>query len=181
MGRIERKLKKKTRLERQQVYINRLSQFNTNAMHEIGKLAMGLRHYADGSVWGGHECTVQDPKSPEKYLVWKGELDGPELARKVLTSLGLPWDQVPQGDPVQKGRESVLKNLSEEMRKDAEDREPDDRSEYGRYVGDKVVPISEAQQFQDQEAERLREAHTSKQQPGEPPKGVPAASHSRDE
>lgn len=173
MGRTERKLKKKTRLERQQIYIDRLSQFNTNAMHEVGKLAMGLRYYASGERWKG-ETLLEGTKDAKNVTVWAGEHgdDGPVIARKVLVSLGLPWEVVPTaGDPVQKGRESVLKSLSEEMRKDGEDREPDDKSEYddngdpkaeyGRYVGDegKVIPI---------------DVKPKEQKDGEPPAGVPA-------
>jgi len=186
MGRTERKLKKKTRLERQQIYIDRLGQFNTNAMHEVGKLAMGLRHYAAGESWDGHHCTDSafEDMQGTKYTVWKGELDGPELARKILTSLGLPWDLVPTGDPVQPGRDSIMKSLATEMRKDEEGREPDDRSEYGRYEGDKVVPLEprgEEYHKTDDETHLDEFADTPGQAGGEPPKGVPPAANSRGE
>jgi len=174
MGRTERKLKKKTRLERMEVYINRLSQFNANAMHEVGKLSQGLRYYADGSVWSGRVLPgTGGMVEEEKLVVWTGKTDGPEVARKVLTSLGLPWDKFPTkggapADPEQTGRESVLKSLGEEMKKEKEGKEEDDRSEYGRYPGAE-------EEHGKLSSEVAREA-VGEQADGDPPPGVPAKS-----
>jgi len=148
MGRIERKLKKKTRLERLEVYINRLSQFNTNAMHEVGKLSQALRYYADGAVWEGQTFDTHgtQPGSHRtvQVVVWKGELDGPEVARKVLSSLGLDWSKYPRKEPEQRGRESVLNSISEDMRAEREDLAEDDRRyQYGRYSDKGVTPIED--------------------------------------
>ncbi len=153
MGRTERKLKKKTRLERLDVYINRLSQFNTNAMHEVGKLAAALRYYADGSVWegilvGAEEGTTQG----RQVTVWKPKEEPTAVARSVLNSLGLPWDKFPKSkdgtpvDPQQSGAQSVLKSIGENLKAEKEDVPEDtrgravsemlskeDESEYGRY------------------------------------------------
>jgi len=136
MGRASRKLMKKTRLERMQVHLNRLSQFNTNAMHEVGRLATALRVYADPAAWQGDFDEDRNP-----ITVWKLKDDGPKLARDVLTSLGLPWDKMPQKEPVQDGRESVLKSLAEDLKKEEAGLAEDDRSgvvadaeaKYGRY------------------------------------------------
>jgi len=142
MGRIERKLKKKTRLERLEVYINRLSQFNTNAMHEVGKLSQALRYYADGAVWEGF--VGHGTEGEERLVVWKGKEDGPEVARRTLNSLGIPWDKYPTKEPVQAGRESVLNSAAEEMKAEKEGLEEDDRRyQYGRYTDKGVALIEE--------------------------------------
>jgi len=131
MGRASRKIMKKTRLERLEVHLNRLSQFNANAMHEVGRLATALRVYADPKVWRG-----DFDKEGQAIVIWNNKDDGPKIARDILTSLGLPWDEMPvkQGDPVQGGRDSVLKSLAVDLKKEKEGREEDDRSEYGRYA-----------------------------------------------
>jgi hypothetical protein len=158
MGRASRKLVKKTRLERLEVHLNRLAQFNTNAMHEVGKLATALRVYADPKAWEG-----DFDKDGKPITIWKLAQDGPKIARDVLTSLGLPWDQMPvKGDPVQKGRSSVLKSLATDLKKEKEGREEDDRSEYGRYnEAGEVVPIqTEAEDETEAEADQDSEEPT---------------------
>ena len=123
MGRASRKIMKKTRLERLEVHINRLGQFNTNAMHEVGKLAVALRAYADPKAWEG-----DFDKEGKPIVIWKLKEDGPQIARDVLTSLGLPWDQMPE-KVVQGGRESVLKSLAVDMKQEREGKEEDDRGD----------------------------------------------------
>jgi len=148
MGLTQRKMKKKTRLERLDMHIQRLTLFNQNAMHEVGKLAQALRYYAEPKVWAGHECPKFDEEgrlmnvteSKDKYIIWKGLEDGPLVARKVLNSLGLPWDKFPteDGEPVdpeQPGQKSVLHSAAQEVRAEKAGLEEDDRSEYGRYPG----------------------------------------------
>ena len=165
MGRTGRKLMKKTRLERLEMHINRLTQFNTNAMHEVGKLAVALRFYADPEVWEG-----DFDKEGKPIVIWKHTTDGPKIARDVLTSLGLPWDKMPvkEGGPVQEGRKSVLKSLAADMRAEKEGLEEDDkRYQIGRYDAEgKVVPIqAEAEDEAEDEADQKSE---------EPPKTDPA-------
>lgn len=141
MGRTERKLKKKTRLERLEVYISRLSQFNSNAMHEVGKLAAALRYYADGSVWEGVQVLSSENNKLTDRVAWKPKEDGPAVARAVLNSLGLPWDKFPTkdgqpADPQQAGVPSVLKSISQEMKAEEAGLAEDDKSQYGRYTDD---------------------------------------------
>ena len=136
MGATQRKLKKKTRLERLDIHIQRLTHFNQNAMREVGKLAQGLRYYADPSVWKGTVVEV-DGKESLKLVTWEGASDGPLVARQILNSLGLPWDKFPvkdgaPADPEQPGFKSVLKSAAQEVRAEKEGVEEDDRSEYGR-------------------------------------------------
>jgi len=149
MGLTQRKLKKKTRLEKLDIHIQRLTLFNQNAMHEVGKLAQSLRYYADPLVWAGHQCAGSDPNIPEanRYITWKGLGDGPIVARKVLDSLGLPWDKFPvkdgkPTDPEQPGFKSVLNSAAEEMRAQREGKAEDDRSQVvGQYTNEGVEEL----------------------------------------
>jgi len=153
MGATQRKMMKKTRLERLDVHIQRLTLFNQNAMHEVGKLATALRYYADPKVWEGRSVPGITPDAKkENVVLWVGLEDGPIVARKVLNSLGLPWDKFPvkdgePTDPEQPGQKSVLHSAAQEVKAEKagleeDDRShvtlslgEDDRSEYGRYEG----------------------------------------------
>jgi len=146
MGLTQRKLKKKTRLEKLDIHIQRLTLFNQNAMHEVGKLAQALRYYADPKVWEGTVVEI-DGKEAMRLLTWTGLEDGPIVARKVLNSLGLPWDKFPvkdgkPTDPEQPGFKSVLNSAAEEMRAQREGKEEDDRSQVvGQYTNEGVEEL----------------------------------------